>query len=81
MSEVHKETEGRDRPIQSNMICMDKKRFLAFIAMVINRAASMTGKTERIEMVLDAAKKFLDVDVTGTEIDKILRDAFGQLPE
>ena len=56
-------------------ICMDKRGFLAFISMVINCALEIPKKSERIKMVLDAAKKFLDVeDITGKEVDDMLRE-------
>ena len=58
-------------------IYMDRKKFLAFIAMVINCALEIQGKSERIKMILDAAKRFLDVhDVSGEDLDNVLRDGF-----
>ena len=55
-------------------ICLDKKRFLAFIAMVINCAVDIQSKTERIKMILDAATRFLDiVDISGEDLDDTLR--------
>ena len=58
-------------------ICMDKRKFLAFIAMVINCAFQMQGRSERIKMVLDAANRFLDIDnISGEDIDCTLREGF-----
>ena len=55
-------------------ICLDKKRFLAFIAMVINCAIEIQSKSERIKMILVAASRFLDiVDISGEDLDDILR--------
>ena len=48
---------------------------MAFIAMVINCAGDIQTKSERIKMVLEAARRFLDVlDVTGEDLDKTLRE-------
>ena len=59
----------------SNNICMEKTRFLAFIAMIINCAVEIQRKSERIKMVLAAARRFLNVtDVTGEELDSLLRE-------
>ncbi|XP_044076754.1 uncharacterized protein LOC122887519 [Siniperca chuatsi] len=70
MVAVQKEKEQKwNRDDQS--ICMDKKRFLAFIAMVRNCAAEITGKSERIKMVLDTARRFLNV---GEDLDVTLRE-------
>ena len=58
---------------------MDKRQFLAFIAMVINCAVEMQGKSERIKMVLDAARRFLGIeDITGEDLDTTLREGFAQ---
>ena len=70
---VQKEQEEKGN-IHDN-ICMDKTRFLAFIAMVINCAVEISRKTERITMVLEAARRFLNVvDVTGEDLDAVLRE-------
>ena len=67
----------RKRNMSDQNICMDKKRFLAFIAMVINCAVDIQTKTDRIKMVLEAARRFLDViDVTGEDLDITLREEF-----
>lgn len=56
-------------------IYIDQKRFLAFIAMVINCSVEIQSKSERIKMILHAAKRFLDVgDVSGEDLDNILRE-------
>ena len=58
-------------------VILDKRQFLAFIAMVINCAADIKTKSEIIKMVLDAAKRFLNVvDVTGEDLDNTLREGF-----
>ena len=58
-------------------VCMDKRQFLAFIAMVINCAVELKGKSERIKMVLEAARRFLNiVDITGEDLDITLREGF-----
>ena len=67
----------RKRKMSEPNICMEKKRFLAFIAMVINCAVDIQTKSERIKMVLEAARRFLDViDVTGEDLDITLREEF-----
>ena len=72
MAELQSKEDERRTPI-----CMDRKRFLAFIAMVINCAVEIQGKSERIKMVLDAAKRFLNVvDVSGEDLDNTLREEF-----
>ena len=71
-TEQKKQDERRN---DNNNICMDKTRFLAFIAMVINCAVEISRKTERITMVLEAARRFLNVvDVTGEDLDAVLRE-------
>ena len=56
---------------------MGKKGFLAFIAMVINCAVEIQRKSERIKMVLDAARRFLNVgDISGEDLDTALREGF-----
>ena len=47
-------------------LIMDRRRFLAFIAMVLNCASEIETKSERIKMVVHAAKEILGIfDVTG----------------
>ena len=71
-----REPEERGNVHGSN-ICMEKTRFLAFIAMVINCAVEIQRKSERIKMVLAAAKRFLNVvDVTGEDLDSVLREEY-----
>ena len=74
--EVCPQQESRRKGNESEQnICLDKKRFLAFIAMVINCAVDIQTKSERIKMVLEAAKRFLDVfDVTGEDLDITLKE-------
>ncbi|CAM4675085.1 unnamed protein product [Leuciscus chuanchicus] len=68
---------GKKGDDQNNVIGVDKKRFLGFIAMVVNCAVEIKGKSERIKMVLDAARRFLDiVDISGEELDDTLRKEF-----
>ena len=67
----------RETKREENTISMDKGHFLAFIAMVINCAIEMKGKTERIRMILDAARRFLKIeDISGEDLDKLLREGF-----
>lgn len=50
---------------------MDVKWFLAFIVKVISHAAEMQGRSERIKMVQDAARRFLKgVDKSGEDVDQ-----------
>ncbi|XP_044062409.1 uncharacterized protein LOC122880942 [Siniperca chuatsi] len=71
---VQKEKEQKGNG-DNQSISVDKKRFLAFIAMVINCAAEIKGKSERIKMVLDAARRFLNVvDTSGEDLDVTLRE-------
>lgn len=51
--------------------------FLAFIAMVINCAMEIQVKSERIKMLLDTARRFLNVgDISGEDLDVTLRGGF-----
>ena len=55
----------------------DKIKFLAFLAMVIYCAAEAERKSERIEIVVDAARKFFDIEeITGENVQGLLREAF-----
>ena len=68
------EPEERRNEANQNNMCWDKKGFLAFIAMVLNCAMEIPRKSERIKMVLDAAKRFLNVgEISGEELDDMLR--------
>ena len=69
------QTRGKEKVSNNEQnICLDKKRFLAFIAMVINCAVDIQSKTERIKMILDAATRFLDiVDISGDNLNDTLR--------
>ena len=83
--EGHKEKrvdEKRETEEKGNgNICMEKTRFLAFISMVINCAVEIQRKSERIKMVLAAAKRFLNVlDVTGEDLDSLLREEYTEPP-
>ena len=74
---VQHEPEEKRKETSEPSICYDKKRFLAFIAMVINCAVEIPQKSERIKMVLEAARRFLGVeDITGEDLDDTLRDGF-----
>lgn len=81
---VHQKEELKSLPQEEGVKCeknvsMDKKSFLAFIAMVVNCAVEVEGKSERIKMVLDAAKRFLKIDnITGEDLDSTLREGFAQ---
>lgn len=58
-------------------VTFGKKEFLALTAMVINCSAEIRGKLERINMVLDAARRFLNaVDIFGENLDATLREGF-----
>ena len=46
---------------------------LAFLAMMINCAAEVEKKSERIEIIVDAVRKFWDVEgITGVEEQELL---------
>lgn len=60
-------------------ITLELKCFLAFIAMVINCASGLHGKSDQIHMILVAEKRFLNVDnITGEDLDLMLREGFVQ---
>ena len=76
MTETQEEPKKQENGTERG-IYLDRKRFLAFIAMVINCAVEIKGKSERIKMILDAARRFLDVeDVSGEDLDNVLREGF-----
>ena len=55
----------------------DKEQVLAFIAMVISCADKVQNKEERIKMILDAAKTFLniaDLDFSGEDLESKLNE-------
>jgi hypothetical protein len=55
------------------VICFIKFGFLAFIAMVINCTAEMERKSQKIDVVVAAAEKFLGVgDLTSEELQGVL---------
>ena len=57
---------------------MERRTFLAFIAMLINSASEIETKSERIRLVVDAAKEILVItDVKGVDIQGILAKGFG----
>ena len=67
--------EERRKGADHQNICLNMKGLLAFIAMVINCASEIQRKSERIKMILDAAKRFLNVgEITGEELDDMLRE-------
>ena len=71
------EQQNTEEKTNDKNIIMDKRQFLAFISMVINCAADIKTKSERIKMVLYAAKVFLKIeDVSGEELDSTLREGF-----
>lgn len=54
---------------------MDKVRFLAIFAMVINCVVEHKSKSGQIRAIADAARRFLGImDVTGEEVDAVLRE-------
>ena len=55
------------------MLIVSKIGFLAFIAMVINCTAGMDQKSQKIEVVVAAAEKYLGVrDLTAEELQDVL---------
>ena len=63
---------------------MDRRRFLAFIAMVLNCVSEIDTKSERIKMVVHAFD--LDMilgifDVKGDEMQEILEKGFDGNPK
>ena len=59
-------------------LIMDRRRFLAFIAMVINCASEIETKSEKIKIVVHTAKEILGIfDVEGDEMQGILEKGFG----
>lgn len=53
---------------------VDKKSFLAFMAMVVNCSAEVSKKSERIDMILEAARRFLSVDdISGEDLYQTLQ--------
>ena len=59
-----------------NCVCGDGAKFLAFVAMVINCSMEARGKSDRVEVVLEAARRFLGIDdVTGKGLDSMLRES------
>ena len=65
---------GRDperRPTSD--ICFSKIGFLAFIAMVINCTAGIERKSQKIEVVVAAAERYMGVqDLTSEELQGVL---------
>ena len=71
-------TVGKQREFDRESLIMDRRRFLAFIAMVLNCASEIETKSEKIKMVVDAARGILGIfDVKGDEIQEILEEGFG----
>ena len=55
LNEKKKKKNGKNEwEKETGMLCMDKTRVFAFIAMVINCAVEISRKSERITMVLEA---------------------------
>lgn len=51
---------------------MDKRGSLGFIAMVINCAAEIQGKSESIKMMLYTTRRYLNVvDISGKYLDTL----------
>ena len=68
----------KQRKSDRDSLIMDRRRFLAFIAMVINCASEIETKSEKIKMVAHAAKEILGIfNVEGDEIQGILEKGFG----
>ncbi|KAJ8269851.1 hypothetical protein GJAV_G00107540 [Gymnothorax javanicus] len=83
--QVEKEKVGKEQArVQEigkpdeNLIRMERRHFLAFIAMVVICSRDLESKMERIKMVVDAAREFFGImDVRGDEIQRILERGFG----
>ena len=57
---------------------MEKRTFLAFIAMVINCASEIETKSRLMIKIVDAAKAILGItDVKGDDMQGILEKGFG----
>ena len=70
--------EKQERKSDSESLIMDRRRFWAFIAMVINCACEIETKSEKIKMVVHTDKEILGIfDVQGDEIQGILEKGFG----
>ena len=75
-------TVGKQRECDRESLIMDRRRFLAFIAMVLNCASEIQTKSERIKMVVHAAKEIWGIfDVKGDEIQENLEKGFGGNPK
>lgn len=56
-----------------------RKAFLAFITIVFKCTTEIDGKTDRIKMALDVARRLLIVvGISGEKLDVKLRDGFVQ---
>ena len=79
--EIQRELSKQVERVSENSFCVDKKAFLAFMAMVLNCALEIESKSERIKMVVDAARRFLDIDdVSGEDLTETLNAAFAAPP-
>ncbi|KAK7930877.1 hypothetical protein WMY93_007272 [Mugilogobius chulae] len=70
-AEAVKQVECREenKEKEVDFISVDKKNFLAFIVHVINCSLAIQSKSERIDMIIGAAKRFMNVvDVSGEEL-------------
>ena len=69
---------GRVNQVGIICFCEDKIKYsVAFLAKVINCVAEAERKSERIEIVVDAAIASLDiVGIPGEEVQGLLREAF-----
>ena len=74
-------TVGKQRECDRESLIMDRRRFLAFIAMVLNCVSEIETKSERIKMVVQQAKDILGIfDMKGDQIQEILEKGFGGNP-
>lgn len=61
--------------------CTDQVKFLAFVATVIKCTAGVEWKSEKIDIIIDAARRFLGVvRASGLGVQQHFREAF-RLPE
>lgn len=68
-------TQSHRCQVGPNAMIADKTQFLAFLAYVINCVAKVESRTERIKVIVTAAKTHLDMaDVTIEQVTRILHD-------
>ncbi|KAK7877096.1 hypothetical protein WMY93_032176 [Mugilogobius chulae] len=69
-----KRTEAERAQSDPGLFCLKKRRFLAFIAVVVN-CSEKRDQAERIDLILDAAKRYLEVgDLTKEDLAHTLEE-------